>query len=379
MSDTWQNDVFISYSHDDREWAQRLVDALRTQKPQRRIFYDHESLRAGGDWHGHIDTALGASQHLIVLWSDQAQLSPWVSLELGQFWAFAKPLANPGRRMIFVNLQGENRAFTALQHVNQPQVKAAYLDAAKFSQADWDLAMQDVEYGLDPTRRPLVAPVAVLTLTADDLADETPAKRNALAVEFGLTEAELTARYGASRTDWRPFDGSKTLAELLECLRTELSQGLPGLDLRWRMPADAFWTDIDRAQDFVKQEFLPAELSLLVIDPVAMHNHEVYQRLMLFQECLERSRTTIVTLPPFGVPPHVLSLRSALMKRTKPYFDLYFKPVVPPPRPLAAHCGWNVGDADEVRRLILAAAGALVPAPAPVVGGEFVAQRARRP
>lgn len=379
MSDAWLNDVFISYSRADAAWAQRLAASLKKADPARRIFFDLQSLRAGDDWDQKIDTALASSQHLIVVWSDVAQASDWVNRELYQFLAAAKPLKNPRQRLLCLNLQGANRALKSFQHVSHAGIQTAYASAAQTPQADWDVAMQAVEDGLAPHRRLLDVPLAILTLSQANLVDTTPATRAMLLQEFGLDDAGLAFRYGARRDQWRPFDAKRSIAELMETLRADVTHRLPGLALQWRGPADSFWEDIDAAQEFVNQDFLPAELSVLVIDPVAMYRHELYQRLMLFQDCLASSRTTIVTLPPFGAPANVLSLRDALIKRTKPYFDNYFRPSVPPLRPMAAHCGWNVGDADEVRRLLLAAASGLVQTPAPVLGAAFLAQQERRP
>ena len=68
-------------------------------------------------------------------------------------------------------------------------------------------------------------------------------------------------------------------------------------------------------------------------------------------------RTVIIALPPFGLAPGLLRLRASLLDRGSPYFDDYFQPVVPPRRKLAAQCCWNVNDASDIQRYILAAAG----------------------
>ena len=101
------------------------------------------------------------------------------------------------------------------------------------------------------------------------------------------------------------------------------------------------------------------QLSVLIIHPVAIYHPDVFQRLMLFQDCFADSRTVILTLPPFGAHPELVRLRTALIKRGKPYFNDYFRPIVPPRRRLAAQCGWHVSDADDVARHILAAAANL--------------------
>ena len=96
-----------------------------------------------------------------------------------------------------------------------------------------------------------------------------------------------------------------------------------------------------------------------IIDPVAIYQADIFQRLMLFQDSLANDRRVIVTLPPFDIPPLLLRLRAALATRATPYFDDFFQPAVPPTRRLSAQCAWNVADGDDLKRHILIAAGNL--------------------
>ena len=109
----------------------------------------------------------------------------------------------------------------------------------------------------------------------------------------------------------------------------------------------------------MREEFNTSDLSVLIIDPVAIYNGDIFQRLMLFQDSLANDRRVIVTLPPFDIPSQLLRLRSALVNRAMPYFNDYFQPAVPPIRRLSAQCAWNVADGDDIKRHILIAAGNL--------------------
>lgn len=73
------HEVFISYSSADVEWAQRINAAIRRSAGNYRTFFDKNALRGGDDWDAKIHTSLEASQHLIVLWSDNAKQSDWVT------------------------------------------------------------------------------------------------------------------------------------------------------------------------------------------------------------------------------------------------------------------------------------------------------------
>lgn len=382
MPEAWSNDLFISYSSADRAWAARLHASLKAADPARRIFFDNTSLRAGDDWEARIEGALDATRHFVLLWSDQASQSDWVKRELFHFMALAKPKLNPHRRLICINLQGANTGTKVFQQITVAALQAEYLNPAAAAPAAWQEAMQSVEDGLDPNRRPLEVPMVVLTLTSDQLALLEPDALSGIAQDFGLADAALAQRYGPARDDWRPFDGSRTIAQILHEMRLRLNAGLPDRALVWRAPPPEFWSgNIKAAQEFVNTTFKAGELSVLVVDPVAIHRHAVYQRLMLFQDRLGDDHATILTLPPFAPSASVLGLRSALMTTAVPYFDHYFKSTAPPHHHVAAQCGWNVSDADEMRRLILAAAddGSTAAARAPVEGLEYVSQQPRRP
>ena len=97
-----------------------------------------------------------------------------------------------------------------------------------------------------------------------------------------------------------------------------------------------------------------------MIDPVAVSHPDVFERLMLFQDCLTSTSTVVATLPPFGAPRRIAGLKQVLLARGTPYFDDYLEPAVPPRRRLAAQMALNVSDADDIRRYLLAAAGQLV-------------------
>jgi len=62
-------DVFISYSHKDKETVDDLVMALRTVRPSLRIFLDRLELRPGSAWQQHIFDALDESRKVICAFS----------------------------------------------------------------------------------------------------------------------------------------------------------------------------------------------------------------------------------------------------------------------------------------------------------------------
>src|SRR2546430_738921 len=83
-NDNYEYDVFISYSSKDREWAEKLLNDLKSKGfvP----YLDKDRLVSGDDWPKKLVGALKQSQHLIILWSENAANQPkWVYQEHDRF------------------------------------------------------------------------------------------------------------------------------------------------------------------------------------------------------------------------------------------------------------------------------------------------------
>jgi len=352
---SFKYDVFISYGSKDRPYAMRLNESLKLLSRAYAPFFDAASLRAGDDWEHQIQQALEASRHLVVLWSDHAKSSDWVLREIWTYYATAKPKTNMNRRLVFVNLQGINEAMRGFQQVNRPQLLTSYPAIQSVTNETWRDLMRDVEEGLNPSR-PLPVPVVVLTMKEAELAQFSPEQRQQVSEDFDLPKDVISERYGLTRADWRPFGGGETIATVLEKIKNQMAATFQAFRPYWNPPDESFWLDISEARNYVSRVFDTGEVAVLIVDPVALHRHDVHQRLMFFQESLSSSRVVVLTLPHFNARPEILQLRSALMNRGAPYFDDYFQLAVRPRRRVAAHCGWNITDLDDIQRLILAAA-----------------------
>jgi hypothetical protein len=138
-------------------------------------------------------------------------------------------------------------------------------------------------------------------------------------------------------------------------IKNQVNAAFHGYRLYWQGPDETFWTNTSAAKSFVTKDFETGELAVLIVDPVALYHPDIYQRLMLFQECLTHSRMSSRSRPSACRPRSCAC--TALLNRGMPYFDDFFQPAIPPRRRLAAQCGWNVSDTDDIQRLILAAAG----------------------
>jgi hypothetical protein len=72
--------VFISYSHQDEEFAQRLYDALQGKGV--RCWYAPEDIQGGKKIHEQIDEAIRVYDKLLLIFSEHSMQSNWVKTEI---------------------------------------------------------------------------------------------------------------------------------------------------------------------------------------------------------------------------------------------------------------------------------------------------------
>ena len=80
---TQQKHIFVSYAHEDREFAQRLTRSLR--ESGRIPWQDRNNLKGGDNFQANIDKAIRNAEALVVVLSPSATRSQYVTYE----WAFA--------------------------------------------------------------------------------------------------------------------------------------------------------------------------------------------------------------------------------------------------------------------------------------------------
>lgn len=73
-------DIFISYSHDDRQYMHRVRDAL--QEADFEVWTD-EKIETGQDWENTVAEMIKNSACIVALLSETAAASKWVGRELG--------------------------------------------------------------------------------------------------------------------------------------------------------------------------------------------------------------------------------------------------------------------------------------------------------
>src|SRR3954454_6253513 len=113
-------DAFISYTSPDRLWAQKVrQDLLNRGFDDSRIFFDQTRIQAGDVWDDTLQSSLDESRNLILLWSDNAVGSNWVTTEAAAFKTLIYQddkvgLAN-NRKLLQFNLQGRFDQYAAWQ------------------------------------------------------------------------------------------------------------------------------------------------------------------------------------------------------------------------------------------------------------------------
>jgi|SRR5271157_434332 len=164
--------VFISYSHADQDWAAKVAGSLNRLGFE--FFLDRASLRAGSNWEGQILQSLLECDHLVVLWSKQAQTSDWVSRERARFEAawqkLSGPLA-PGHALVHLLLDNPRSAYDSYQHISEILDAGAHAAGADAVPATlWQRVVDRLGEALGQASLPIAR--AVLTVTSRELGQE---------------------------------------------------------------------------------------------------------------------------------------------------------------------------------------------------------------
>ncbi len=81
--------LFVSYSHQDERLVNPIVKLLRVAESK--VFFDVDSIPAGGRWKDGIEDAIIKADKLCVFWCEHASKSQWVERE----WTFALKVKKP--------------------------------------------------------------------------------------------------------------------------------------------------------------------------------------------------------------------------------------------------------------------------------------------
>ena len=370
--------AFISYSHEDESWAKQLYNDLIAVKgiPKERLFLDEPSITPADVWKQTLRAALNSSCYLLVLWSSKAKDSEWVQHEIV---SFENKIDTPDaemikvhRRMIFVSLDVDTKIYKEIQMIKTLKKINAYdpknptIDKLlKDNQSDWKQVVEKVYHLITTDDSSIAVPLLVMATTSDrvqklDFSEKpqfggfTKSLDELLGNAIGIpTKQELIARYGLSRSEWKPIVGdNSTVDELLIRLRDEINRNSKSPTIRWEPVDDEFWDDADEARAIA--DSLSSGLALIVIDPISLYDPLVHYRFSILREqlCFDNENAVFLVLSPFQMPTPNVSFRELIRDAARSVFNDYYLPGVR--RIPYARCSVNFGDDMGMMRPVLA-------------------------
>jgi len=133
-----------------------------------KVFFDRDRLDVGKEWLPQLKEALSASQHLVVIWSGHAKLSDWVTRELVSFDIFRSD--HPDRRLIILNLEGKNPAFSAYQMIDELADGDHYRSGVSgLDQQQWSKVIKKITQAIGAEDSAIPISLVILTLKQNDL------------------------------------------------------------------------------------------------------------------------------------------------------------------------------------------------------------------
>lgn len=375
-------DIFISYSSLDRAWAKKLAADLTGLKVK--CFVDEDRLTKGGKWEPQLVTSLTNSRHFVVLWSQNAHNSDWVTEELSRFKIGIDPKSEgqplPGRLLYAINLEGQNATLAAYQGYQDSAIQKAYRELPPGQAADrldpsaqqaWNTWVAEIAAAVSSDNPAFPVPVAVLALTTGIFNAAPPMKpefsfvpENSLdefLLRLGVEKmSDLSGRYGADPFHWHPFGSPETVKDMVDSLLSDPQTGinlklaeLRQPPVRWSPYLDIVTPALDRLEQITQP--LASGPCLVIIDPVSLFSARIWQRYSRLSRCFLNPQAAIIFLTPSGSDQPLLFLRQCLTEQGKPHLDWFHDPI--PYNPGYANCGINIADKWDMRRLVLASLG----------------------
>jgi hypothetical protein len=320
----FKDDIFISYSSLDAPWAIKLEQSL--MQSGLKVFRDGARLIPGREWEEQLYEALKTSKHIIVLWSNNARESDWVTKETSYF--DVNFYENQERKFIGIVLNDQPKTFNRLQSITQVRNKS--ID--QVDSQTWDTVIKGVLEGIkaNDIRRPIRR--AILTLTNAELMalnfDYVPAFGYSLN-QLGLDKQKIKDRYGPSRNDWKPLDGKKKITDILDEILDAINSDNK-LTYRW-LPANEqkLYSRNDRRQVIAEKQLLENELSVIVVDPIALYDDTYRVTFSILTDCLKNKDTLIMSFPLFEPSDVYAAWRKAIESCANAFHARYFTPPIP--------------------------------------------------
>ena len=351
-----KNDVFISYSHQNKEIALRVYDDLA--RAGYKVFLDSKRILGGDEIEPTVFDELRETRHLVALWSSHAKDSRWVPREIEHFEALRRVgLRAPGEppgKLLIMELDDTPHAYSILVHAGlkraNPPTDSMYLDAVEFIRAAISAADSRIPVQL-----------AFLASTEDCIRAIDPERRVPLSPSFGdvapafslNTPKDAADRYGSERHQWRPFAGTQCINDLCASLLTEINQLAKKyeIEFRWEHVNDSLWSQDPEEVTAVTNRMSSGPV-LIVVDPVSLYDDSVYERLNRISRVLRRNEdATVLVLTNWALGEAAETLRRLVRGRADPIFQHLFQSMEP--EETRAHCAIGVHDLADMKRVLI--------------------------
>jgi hypothetical protein len=351
-------DAFISYAHEDKDWALRIAEDL-ARKGQT-TFVDRQNTRIGELWDERLQSALEESRHLIVLSSEHSKKSRWVGSEVVLFRSLRREDPWLSGRIMPVNLDAQDEftaQFQAIDDIREAGVYAEGPDGVDPSL--WGHVIRRLAEeisGADPSRP---VPALIVTTTRDAIEQVDPAAQIQRAAGGSVTLGEMTASlsidratllssYGATRRDWRPFGSTEDIHTILDQIKDDINLKLVTADMprfRWDFVDEEFWSD---AADIAARRLAHGP-SLVVLDPLSLCDAATRTKTneFLMPQIRENDEAVVIVLPPYAMPANASALRASIEALAWELFHAYHDP--PVERTRRARYLAGVGDAIDLK------------------------------
>ena len=361
--------VFISYSHSDKAWAIKVADSLARLGFE--YFLDRESLRAGLNWETQILDSLLHCDHLVVLWSKEAQASDWVSRERARFEAtwqkLNQPMA-PGHSLVHILLDNPRSAYDSLYHISDILEAHAFAAGAdRIPDGLWQKVIDRLTEALGQTSIPITR--AILVTTREEMqaglvdfkwAPAGGRSLTSLLADLGIDQAQLRDYYGTTREDWRPFGGKQTIRQVLDGIKNQLNSVKTAPSVRWAPIEEKLFSNNRELIDQAAVR-LTHTVSLIVIDPVALYSQTIRQIVHDdLAKCFENPHAIVAALPLFPALPQPRTHEQMVKQVYRSLVDRFYGEF---PAFDQALCSVFTPDDSDIKRLVrttirhLAAAG----------------------
>jgi hypothetical protein len=358
--------VFISYNKGDYEWAKKLYDEL--QREGYKPFLAPEDIRTASDWQQTLFQALGSSEHLLALSSSKSKVSAWVQTEIGYFLRILdEQKAQRTRKMFPVLLDEENPVIGVKQAITDIKDTGGYPGGAKNIAANiWQRVMAKIKQTITVDYSAIPIGLIILAMDQDrfdklhkaDMDDFATDLNRLLPYLRASNMAQVRDHYGAAPGRWQPFGSALDIESIATEVMNQINQKASGIKFRWHQIGSDFYKNDQKLQRQALNEMkTEVDLQAVVVDLLSLYHSGVRDQLSLLDASFDDDKTAVMVLSPVVPEPHC-ELMNVIEKRANQFFEHFYESQL---GSRYAHCGVNVCDQREIRRLLRATLGPYIP------------------